>query len=89
MDLFRSNDNYSYFMGLYFKYVDLIADTYAWCLMKNHFHFLVRIKEEEEMGVYVFENNSSRSDGRWKVVPMEDLPASEGPGRVENMKFYL
>jgi len=49
MDLFRSNDNYSYFMELYFKYVDLIADTYAWCLMKNHFHFLVWIKEEGEI----------------------------------------
>ncbi len=39
MDLFRSNDNYSYFMELYFKYVDLIADTYAWCLMKKPFSF--------------------------------------------------
>ncbi len=48
-DLFWSDDNYSYFMELYFKYIDLVADTYAWCLMKNHFHFLVRIKEEGEI----------------------------------------
>ena len=48
-DLFTTNDNYSWFMKLYFKYIDLIADTYAWCLMKNHFHFLVRIKDEEEI----------------------------------------
>jgi len=73
-------------MKLYFKYIDLIADTYAWCLMKNHFHFLVRIKDEEKTGVYVFENNSSRSVGLWKVVPIEDLPASAGPGRVEKLK---
>ncbi len=26
-----------------------MAETYAWCLMKNHFHFLVRIKEEKEI----------------------------------------
>jgi len=85
-DLFTTNDNYSWFMALYFKYAELIADTYAWCLMKNHFHFLIRIKDEEEMGVYVFENNSSRSVGRWKVVLPEDLPESEGPGRVEKLK---
>jgi len=33
--------------------------------------------------IYFFENNSSRSDGRWKVVTPEDLPASAGPGSVE------
>ena len=48
-DLFITDDNYSWFFELYNKYVDLIADTYAWCLMKNHFHFLVRIKDEEDI----------------------------------------
>jgi len=85
-DIFTTNDNYSWFMELYLKYIDLIADTYAWCLMKNHFHFLVRIKDEDETGFYVFENNSSRSVGRWKIVSMEDLPVSAGPGRVEKLK---
>ncbi len=31
------------------------------------------------MGVYVFDNNSSRSERRWKVVSMVDLPEFEGP----------
>jgi putative transposase len=50
-DLFRKNDNYQHFLRLYDKYIEPIADTYAWCLMKNHFHLLVRIKEEKEIGV--------------------------------------
>ena len=48
-DLFLANENYLWFIKLYKKYIDIIADTFAWCLMKNHFHFLVRIKEEEEV----------------------------------------
>lgn len=47
--LFKENGNYEYFLKLYDKHIDPIADTYAWCLMKNHFHFLVRIKNKEEI----------------------------------------
>ena len=47
--LFKENENYNYFLKLYDKHIDPIADTFAWCLMKNHFHFLVRIKEIEEI----------------------------------------
>jgi len=48
-NLFRENANYEYFLNLYGKYIHPIADTFAWCLMPNHFHLLVRIKEEEEI----------------------------------------
>ncbi len=46
-NLFGIPYNYEYFLSLYDKYIDPIADTYAWCLMPNHFHLLVRVKEEE------------------------------------------
>lgn len=45
-DLFKEPENYEYFLGLYDKYVEPIANTFAWVLMPNHFHFLVQIKEE-------------------------------------------
>ena len=47
--LFKENDNYEYFLRLYDKHIDPIAETYAWCLMKNHFHFLVRIKDIDQL----------------------------------------
>ncbi|MEO5990639.1 MAG: transposase [Ferruginibacter sp.] len=46
--LFYEADNYDYFIKLYENHIDPIAETYAWCLMKNHFHFLIRIKEDTE-----------------------------------------
>jgi len=48
-DVFKESANYKHFLSLYDKYISLIADTYAWVLMKNHFHFLVRIKNETEI----------------------------------------
>ncbi|MEI7526732.1 MAG: hypothetical protein WCJ95_20455 [Mariniphaga sp.] len=44
-DLFRETTNYEYFFRLYLKHIEPIADTFAWVLMKNHFHFLIRIKD--------------------------------------------
>ncbi len=49
MDIFLEPDNYYYFLRLYAKYIEPIAETYAWCLLKNHFHLLVRIKDKSEI----------------------------------------
>ena len=49
-DLFFEPTNYEHFLKLYDTYISSVADTYAWVLMKNHFHLLVRIKEEAEIG---------------------------------------
>ncbi len=48
-DLFKEERNYPYFLDKYFQYVSPVADTYAYCLMKNHFHILLRIKNEDEI----------------------------------------
>jgi REP element-mobilizing transposase RayT len=48
-NLFYTNENYRYFLRQYEKYIDPIADTFAWTLLKNHFHLLIRVKEIEEI----------------------------------------
>ena len=48
-NLFYENKNYSYFLRLYAKYMEPVVETYAWVLLKNHFHLLVYIKTEEEI----------------------------------------
>ncbi|MCD6112521.1 MAG: hypothetical protein J7J86_04540 [Bacteroidales bacterium] len=45
-NLFKETINYKHFLRLYDKYINPIADTFAWVLMPNHFHFLVRIKDD-------------------------------------------
>ncbi len=48
-NLFFEERNYEYFFKLYIRYIYPIADTYAYCLMKNHFHFLIRIKLDADL----------------------------------------
>jgi REP element-mobilizing transposase RayT len=59
-DLFTEEDNYAYFLSLYEKYIDPIADTFAWVLMPNHFHFLIRLKDIDEIDLTGFKNLSGR-----------------------------
>src|SRR6056297_1326271 len=47
--LFRENTNYEHFFRLYEKYIDPVADTFAWVMMPNHFHLLIRFKKKEEI----------------------------------------
>ncbi|MCS6847474.1 MAG: hypothetical protein RMN52_07150 [Anaerolineae bacterium] len=46
--MFREERNYRYFLELYVRHVHAAVDTYAYCLLRNHFHLLVRVKTEEE-----------------------------------------
>jgi putative transposase len=46
-EIFIEEENYRHFMRLYAKYIVPVADTYAYCLMRNHFHLLVKIKDLE------------------------------------------
>lgn len=48
-NLFRKPDNYEYFLDLYDKHTSRVVETYAWVLMPNHFHLLVRLKSKEEI----------------------------------------
>ena len=47
--LFLSDKNYNYFLQKYIQFISPIADTFCYCLMPNHFHFLIRIKSEESL----------------------------------------
>lgn len=58
-NVFFEQRNYRHFLRLYAKYVEPIADTYAYCLLPNHFHLLVRIKTVEEQEKTLGVNNQT------------------------------
>ncbi|MCH7398139.1 transposase [Belliella sp. DSM 107340] len=43
-NIFREEENYRFFLQQYAKYLGEKVDTYAFCLMPNHFHLLVCVK---------------------------------------------
>ncbi|MBP7997819.1 MAG: hypothetical protein KA338_01095 [Chloroflexi bacterium] len=48
-NIFREQDNYTYFLKLYIQHITPIAYTYAYSLLRNHFHFMVQIKTIEQI----------------------------------------
>ena len=50
--LFRELPNYHYFLKKYAEHSVPVVDTFAYCLMPNHFHLFVRIKSESELVSY-------------------------------------
>lgn len=48
-DLFSEDDNYLYFLSKWKKYISPYTHTLAYCLMPNHFHFLIKVKNEYEI----------------------------------------
>ena len=48
-NIFLQARNYTHFMNLYFKYIEPIAVTYAYCLLRNHFYLAVRIRSENKI----------------------------------------
>jgi REP element-mobilizing transposase RayT len=47
-DLFHKARNYRYFLKKYAHYMAPVADTFAYRLLRNHFHLLVRVKRAAE-----------------------------------------
>ncbi|TAH01758.1 MAG: hypothetical protein EAZ15_06720 [Sphingobacteriales bacterium] len=47
--IFKTQNNYSFFLKKYALYIEPVASTFAYCLLGNHFHLLVKIKCETEI----------------------------------------
>jgi hypothetical protein len=48
-DIFVEERNYDLFLKLFKKHLIPVADLFAYCLLRNHFHLSLRIKSEEEI----------------------------------------
>lgn len=69
-NLFYKPANASFFLEKYAGYLSALLDTYAYCLLPNHFHLLIRVKMPEEIvagradiqGLQDLENFVQRAD---------------------------
>lgn len=91
-NIFIENSDYKHFLHIYEIYINPIADTYAWCLMKNHFHALLRVKDENEIGFLNSENAKSEDPGiKWKTYELEnpDKRFSKKPSPTQQFKHLF
>ena len=55
--VFFDEKNYGYFLQQYAKYVYPFVETYAYCLLGNHFHLLIRVRSAEELNKIIPKGN--------------------------------
>lgn len=68
-DIFVEERNYDLFMKLYEKHISPVADTFAYCLLRNHFHVNLKTKSEGEILDHL---------ETLRVSPANDRQAGEG-----------
>ncbi|KAF2340779.1 hypothetical protein DMB71_13145 [Flavobacterium tistrianum] len=56
--VFQENDNYKFFMSQFLKYLSHVLDLNAYCLMPNHFHFVIKIKSQKDLLDFFEEKNN-------------------------------
>ncbi|WP_394993913.1 transposase [Emticicia sp.] len=74
-NLFVKRENFNYFLKRYAEYINPIAQTFAYCLMPNHFHFMVKINNIEGLQL-VYQQKMKMKDPENDYPPLnkEYLP---------------
>lgn len=85
-DVFKDTENYEFFLNVYDRYIVPIANTYAWVLMPNHVHFVIKIKPENEIAAYVasISDRVSNSVRDKKEKPLKIGTPSQQFGKLFN-----
>jgi hypothetical protein len=75
-NLFYFDDNYNYFLSLFFEHISPIASIYSYCLLPNNFHFLSNVLDRRRL--------------TGKKIPVKDFGEPFKKGRsIKEWKEYL
>jgi putative transposase len=91
-NVFREPENYRFFLEKYRKYISPIAETYAYCLMPNHFHLVVRIRKQAVIEQLIRNKNNLKltSDFSNRVANFSNLATNfskvQNFGKVEEVE---
>ena len=73
-NLFREADNYRYFLKKYAEYMAPLCGTYAYCMMPNHFHIVLKVRGRDAL--LDFCDRKYRSDEKYadKLKRLQEAP---------------
>ena len=60
-NIFLEDKNYNYFLLKYAIYVYTFVETHAYCLLKNHFNFLIKVRSESEIRNFLNGKNEAKT----------------------------
>ncbi len=85
--LFVNENNYKFFLEKYKYFIVPIADTFCYCLMENHFHFLIRIKGEAAITQQFFIKSNKGSKALQGFRTLEGLERHNALSKFISRQF--
>ncbi|TAJ11979.1 hypothetical protein DMA11_14860 [Marinilabiliaceae bacterium JC017] len=83
--LFDNEADYKHFLKLFERYIDPIAEIYAWVLMPNHFHALIRMRDNI---CYKYTNtDESIKPTRFEEIKWETIKLPSNNNRHRKLKI--
>lgn len=79
-NLFREEENYRYFLQRFGNFIPPVAHTLAYCLMPNHLHLLVQIKNESSLAEALKELKTNKTTDLTGFKNLSDLDFENLPG---------
>ncbi|WP_138431783.1 hypothetical protein [Fodinibius saliphilus] len=94
-NLFREEENYRYFLEKYAYHVHPVIETFAYCLMPNHLHLMVRVREEKEVFEFLRDKKDDHLNlqgfrnlgGLKKVIPQQFSNLFNAYTKAYNKKY--
>ena len=83
--VFFEKQSYTLFLKLYAKYMFQVFDTYAYCLLGNHYHFLIKVKTiDEQLSFLKSEVNMGLRDSK---IPINESLLKPPHQHFNNMQI--
>ncbi|MEM8522722.1 hypothetical protein [Flavobacterium sp. PL12] len=72
-EIFKSQENRLFFLSKFTHYLSEVCEVYAYCLMSNHFHFIVKIKSEEVLKTFAEKNTKSTIEKKYGLHALSNI----------------
>lgn len=86
--LFFNEQNYLYFLKLFGEYITPVAKLFGYCLMNNHFHFLIKINDEKEVFNY-FWSEGKFPEEKENLASLKQLSNAQGLDNLDVLSLHL
>lgn len=83
--MFKSEANYEFFLKKYDEYLSPVTDLFAYCLLGNHFHCLIRVRSVDHLSGFSINPNLKESAG-YSNLGNGDL-TSKSPHEIISHQF--
>ncbi len=82
-NIFRETENFRFFLAKYQVHMEPIAETFAYCLMPNHFHVVIKIRDRKTIeNLMLAKRGISNS-----ILPFPKFAKFETLGKVEKIEL--